>query len=41
MADKAMLAELILVVEGRAKMVERTGGYAVEYEMKRTTYEVK
>lgn len=40
-ADKAMIAELVLVVEGKAKMVERTGNFAVEYEMKRTTYEVK
>lgn len=41
MADKAMIAELLMVVEGKAKLVERTGDYAVEYEMKRTTYEVK
>lgn len=40
-SDKAMIAELILVVEGKAKIVERTGKYAVEYEMKQTTYEVK
>lgn len=40
-ADKEMIAELLLVVEGKAKMVERTGDYAVEYEMKRTTFQIK
>ena len=41
MADKAMIAELILVVEGKAKMVERTGNYEVHYSVNKTTYEVK
>lgn len=40
-ADKAMIAELLLVMEGKAKLVERTGEYAVEYEVRQTTYEVK
>jgi len=40
-ADKAMLAELILVVDGKAKMVEKVGNYAVEYEIHKTLYEVK
>lgn len=40
-ADKAMIAELLMVVEGKADMVERVGNYEVRYSVGRTTYEVR
>lgn len=40
-ADKAMIAELILVVEGKSQMVERVGKYEVVYSVNKTTYEVE
>lgn len=39
-ADKAMLAELLLVVEGKSVMRERVGRYEVVYSVNTTTYEV-
>jgi hypothetical protein len=41
MADKAMIAELLMVIDGKANMVERTGNYEVHYSVNKTTYEVR
>lgn len=40
-ADKAMIAELLLFVEGKATLSERAGKYEVVYSVSKTTYEVK
>ena len=40
-ADKSMIAELVMLVDGKANLVERTGAYEVHYSVNKTTYEVK
>lgn len=40
-ADKAMIAELLLFVEGKATLSERAGKYEIVYSVSKTTYEVK
>lgn len=40
-ADKKMIAELTQFAEGKAKLVEVTGKYAVERTVQRKTYEAR
>lgn len=39
--DKEMIAELTLFVEGKTRMVEQSGKYAVVYEVTKTTFEIE